>query len=137
MLIMLVSWLWMRMLNIYCSHYFGFSRLPSLVMFKWFTCNNRNEFMLKNERYIVTLIPFFTFSAFHALGYVRTNIIPYVFPRPAAPAGGNETAPTTWQANVQEKIKSWTDKYYGAAMRFVAQSEVTVIAVRLVLGLFR
>ncbi|CAO0795357.1 unnamed protein product [Mucor circinelloides] len=85
----------------------------------------------------VTLIPFFTFSAFHALGYVRTNIIPYVFPRPAAPAGGNETAPASWQASVQEKIKSWTDKYYGAAMRFVAQSEVTVIAVRLILGLFR
>lgn len=86
---------------------------------------------------IVTLIPFFTFSTFHALGYVRTNIIPCVFPRPATPAAGSESSATTWQANVQEKIKSLTDKYYGAAMRFVAQSEVTVIAVRLLLGLFR
>lgn len=89
----------------------------------------------------MTLIPFFTFSAFHALGYVRTNIIPNVFPRPAAAtaAAGSGDAPAnvSWQAKTQQHIKSWTDKYYGHAMRFVAQSEVTIIAVRLILGLFR
>lgn len=87
------------------------------------------------------MIPFFTFSAFHALGYVRTNIIPNVFPRPtpAAATATSGDAPVTvsWQAKAQQQIKSWTDKYYGLAMRFVAQSEVTIIAVRLILGLFR
>jgi hypothetical protein len=89
---------------------------------------------------IVTLIPFFTFSAFHALGYIRTNIIPNVFPRPAASAAaasGDAPAAISWQIKTQQQIKSLTDKYYGAAMRFVAQSEVTVIAVRLIFGLFR
>ncbi|GAA5804498.1 hypothetical protein EDC94DRAFT_624434 [Helicostylum pulchrum] len=85
----------------------------------------------------VTLIPFFTFSAFHALGYVRTNIIPNVFPRTAAAAGTTGDAPIAWQSKTQQQIKTWTDKYYGVAMRFVAQSEVTIIAVRLMFGLLR
>ncbi|KAI9473595.1 MAG: hypothetical protein EXX96DRAFT_487981 [Benjaminiella poitrasii] len=88
----------------------------------------------------VTLIPFATFSAFHALGYVRTNIIPTVFPRPATAAANstNGNAPAiAWQVKTQQRIKAWTDKYYGVAMRFVAQSEVTVVAVRLIFGLFR
>lgn len=88
---------------------------------------------------IVTLIPFFTFSAFHALGYIRTNIIPNIFPRPtaAAASSGDALPAASWQAKTQQQIKSLTDKYYAAAMRFVAQSEVTVIAVRLFFGLFR
>ncbi|KAI9277560.1 hypothetical protein BY458DRAFT_504446 [Sporodiniella umbellata] len=81
----------------------------------------------------VTLIPFVTFSAFHALGYVRTNIIPNVFPSNAS----REDTVNTWQAKSQQRIKSWTDKYYSAAMRFVAHSEVTIIALRLFLGIFR
>lgn len=90
--------------------------------------------------FIVTLIPFFTFSAFHALGYVRTNIIPNLFPRPAstsAASSGDAPAAVTWQAKTQQQIKSITDKYYGDAMRFVAKSEVTIIAPRLFFGLFR
>jgi uncharacterized membrane protein len=90
-----------------------------------------------NLLFIVTLIPFFTFSAFHALGYIRTNVIPNVFPRPATTTGSGEASTVTWQAKTQQQIKSLTDKYYGDAMRFVAQSEVTVIAVRLFFGLFR
>ncbi|KAI8083362.1 uncharacterized protein B0P05DRAFT_467831 [Gilbertella persicaria] len=84
----------------------------------------------------VSLIPFFTFSAFHALGYIRTNIIPNLFPRPTT-ASNSGDASVSWQAKTQQQIKSLTDKYYGAAMRFVAQSEVTVIAVRLLIGLLR
>ncbi|KAI8986010.1 hypothetical protein BDB01DRAFT_834788 [Pilobolus umbonatus] len=78
----------------------------------------------------VTLIPFFTFSSFHALGYIRTNIINTLFPRPA-------NSGASWQAKTQQQIKSWTDKYYSVAMRLVAQSEVTIISVRLFFGLFR
>ncbi|KAG1504428.1 hypothetical protein G6F46_000780 [Rhizopus delemar] len=83
----------------------------------------------------VTLIPFSTFSTFHALGYVRTNVIPNIFPTSSASNNGNATP--TWQAKTQQTIKSWTDKYYSIAMRFVAHSEVTIIAVRLLLGIFR
>lgn len=81
------------------------------------------------------MIPFFTFSAFHALGYIRTNIIPNVFPRTVA--SGDASAAISWQSKTQQQIKALTDQYYGVAMRFVAQSEVTVIAVRLSFGLFR
>lgn len=87
---------------------------------------------------LVTLIPYFTFSIFHALGFVRTHIIPNVFPRPPNTTGGsNAAAAPSWQAKTQQTIKALNDKYYNLAMRFVAQSEVTVIAVRLILGLFR
>lgn len=85
---------------------------------------------------IVTLIPYFTFSTFHSLDYVRTNIIPSLFPRPTAAASGDNT-PATWQANTQRQIKSLYDQYYAPAMRFVAQAEVTVIVIRLFLGVFR
>ncbi|RCH93725.1 hypothetical protein CU098_002512, partial [Rhizopus stolonifer] len=81
----------------------------------------------------VTLIPFFTFSGFHALGYIRANIIPNVFPTNVE----REEVVNTWQAKTQQRVKSWTDKYYSIAMRFVAHSEVTIIAVRLALGIFR
>ncbi|KAI8889572.1 hypothetical protein K501DRAFT_320261 [Backusella circina FSU 941] len=84
----------------------------------------------------VTLIPFAIFSIFHALGYVRTNIIPTVFPRPRT-SGGAAASSNTWQVKTQQQIKSLTDKYYSIAMSFVAQSEVTIIAVRLVFGLLR
>ncbi|CAO3609927.1 unnamed protein product [Cunninghamella blakesleeana] len=83
----------------------------------------------------VTLIPFATFSLFHALGYIRSNIIPTVFPTPRVPAGTN--VPATWQAKTQQRIKAWTDKNYSAAMRFVATVEINVIMPRLILGLLR
>ncbi|ORZ15097.1 hypothetical protein BCR42DRAFT_416401 [Absidia repens] len=84
----------------------------------------------------VTLIPFVTFSIFHALGYTRTNIIPTVFPSPQQPTSSSTPAPT-WQSNTQQTIKSWTEKNYSSAMRFVATAEVTIIMPRLLLGLFR
>ncbi|KAI8144460.1 hypothetical protein BJV82DRAFT_68836 [Fennellomyces sp. T-0311] len=86
----------------------------------------------------VTLVPFATFSTFHALGYVRSNIIPTVLPAPASTASSSSgSRPATWQAKTQQQIKSWTDKNYDKAMRFVAQIEVIGIMGRLVLGLFR
>ncbi|KAI9484337.1 hypothetical protein BDB00DRAFT_775144 [Zychaea mexicana] len=86
----------------------------------------------------VTLVPFATFSTFHALGYVRSNIIPTVFPVPPSTASSSSgSGPVTWQAKTQQRIKSWTDKNYDAAMRFVAQIEVVGIMGRLLLGVFR
>ncbi|KAI7851291.1 hypothetical protein BDC45DRAFT_224464 [Circinella umbellata] len=83
----------------------------------------------------VTLVPYATFSTFHALGYVRSNIIPTVFPVPSSTASSSRAA--TWQAKTQQRIKSWTDKNYDTAMRFVAQIEVVGIMGRLLLGIFR
>lgn len=89
----------------------------------------------------VTLVPYATFSLFHALGYVRSNIIPNVFPAaPAAAASSSSSSgasTTTWQAKTQQQIKAWVDKNYETAMRFVAQIEVVGIMGRLLLGIFR
>ncbi|CDS02767.1 hypothetical protein LRAMOSA00171 [Lichtheimia ramosa] len=90
----------------------------------------------------VTLVPYATFSLFHALGYVRSNIIPNVFPAaPAAAAAASSSSSgastTTWQAKTQQQIKAWVDKNYETAMRFVAQIEVVGIMGRLLLGIFR
>jgi hypothetical protein len=82
-----------------------------------------------------------TFSVFHTLTYVRANIIPNVFPPPPPPrqsSGSSSTsAPVTWQAKTQQTIKTWTDKNYSIAMKFVAKTEVTIIMPRLILGLLR
>ncbi|KAG1460650.1 hypothetical protein G6F46_002839 [Rhizopus delemar] len=121
---------------LYKSH--GIPQASSAYMRKLVMDENAQYFLLAVYWFIsnpiaVTLIPFFTFSTFHALGYVRTNIIPNIFPA----ATSNNGTTVTWQAKTQQKIKAWTDKYYSVAMRFVAHSEVTVIAVRLLLGVFR
>lgn len=84
---------------------------------------------------VVTLIPYATFSTFHALGYIRTNVIPTVFPAPSASSSSSQQG--SWPAKAQQQIKAWTDKNYNAAMRFVAQVEVVGIMGRLLLGLFR
>ncbi|KAL0094004.1 hypothetical protein F4703DRAFT_1833332 [Phycomyces blakesleeanus] len=78
----------------------------------------------------VSLVPYVSFSTFHALGYVRTSIIPTIFPVPAG-------STTSWQPKTQLQIKTWTDKNYGPGMRFVAQIEVVGIMGRLILGLFK
>lgn len=136
-------WLWMKMYNTFSWHCTGFCRDLSRVSdFAFFTCipaflgdrrdkeeERRRTCWHVNQLVLVTLIPFATFSTFHALGYIRTNIIPTVFP---APSNGG-----TWQGRVQQQIKAWTDKNYDAAMRFVAQIEVVVIMGRLLLGIFR
>ncbi|KAI9303206.1 hypothetical protein BJ944DRAFT_165841 [Cunninghamella echinulata] len=83
----------------------------------------------------VTLIPYATYSVFHALGYIRSHIIPTVFPTPRVPTGTN--APVTWQVKTQQKIKSWTDTYHAPAIKFATSTEVEIILPRILLGIFR
>ncbi|KAI8090003.1 uncharacterized protein BX664DRAFT_146794 [Halteromyces radiatus] len=123
---------------IYKTH--GIPRINSAYVQRMVVDENVQYFLLALYWFFsspveVTLIPFATFSTFHSLGYIRTNIIPTVFPVPRQASGSN--TPATWQAKTQQAIKSWTDKNYGYAMRFVATAEVTIIMPRLVLGLFR
>ncbi|ORY94852.1 hypothetical protein BCR43DRAFT_494697 [Syncephalastrum racemosum] len=80
----------------------------------------------------VTLIPYATFSLFHSLNYIRSNIIPTVFPAAQGAAGAS-----SWQAKTQQRLKAWQDSNYEPAMRFVAQIEVIGIMGRLLLGIFQ
>jgi len=92
-----------------------------------------------NAPIFVTLIPFATFSTFHTLGYLRTNIIPTFSPinsgPPAANAASSATpAPTGFSAQISHFIKQWTDQNYGQAMQFVSYVEVVGVMGRLLLG---
>jgi hypothetical protein len=92
-----------------------------LIAFYWWT----------SPPIALTLLPFATFSAFHTLGYLRTNIIPTFFPNPTPNATGPAPGfPTTLSA----MIKSWTDANYGPAMQFVSYVEVVGIMSWLILG---
>ncbi|KAG0162049.1 hypothetical protein DFQ30_004196, partial [Apophysomyces sp. BC1015] len=80
---------------------------------------------------LVTLVPYATFSWFHALGYIRTQLLPTVAP---VAAGSTDN----WQKKAQTVIAKWIDETnYKSAMRMVAQTEVVGIMGRLILGLFK
>ncbi|RUS34618.1 hypothetical protein BC938DRAFT_479467 [Jimgerdemannia flammicorona] len=94
-----------------------------------------------NSPILVTLIPFATFSAFHTLGYLRTNIIPTFFPTNATSQATNSaassSAPTSsagFPTQISLAIKKWTDQNYGPAMQFVSYIEVVGVMGRLLLG---
>ncbi|KAI9491732.1 hypothetical protein BDB00DRAFT_874111 [Zychaea mexicana] len=62
-----------------------------------------------------TVIPFATYSAFHVISYTRSHLLEK-------------------NKDLQAKMKTWTDVYYGGAMRFVAIIEVVAIPARLFLS---
>ncbi|SPC64854.1 related to POM33 - transmembrane nucleoporin involved in nuclear pore complex distribution [Ustilago sp. UG-2017b] len=91
----------------------------------------------------ITLIPFVTFSLFHVLTFLRTTLVPIVFPS-ASPApgtnqaaGGGATAsqPSGPPAKVAKFIQAWVKANYDPAMRFVAYAEVAIFA-RVLFGAF-
>ncbi|WWD17915.1 hypothetical protein CI109_102360 [Kwoniella shandongensis] len=83
----------------------------------------------------VSILPFATFSLFHCLTFLRTNIIPKLVPAPPPQAAGAQQAPRppALLENVSRKIQVWVKVNYDVAMRFVAYCEI-LIALRLVLG---
>jgi len=77
----------------------------------------------------VSLIPFATFSLFHALTFLRSNVLPHFFaPTPAATAGGNPQ-----QHPSLKKVQGWIKANYDPAMRIVAYTELLILA-RVTLG---
>ncbi|TNY18379.1 hypothetical protein DMC30DRAFT_418872 [Rhodotorula diobovata] len=83
----------------------------------------------------VTLIPFATFSLFHALTFLRTSVLPKP---PAAPAKGAAAAaaaqPQSAGMKASKTIQTWVKANYEKAMLFVAFVEVVVVFGRILLG---
>ncbi|ODO07287.1 endoplasmic reticulum protein [Cryptococcus wingfieldii CBS 7118] len=81
----------------------------------------------------ITVLPFATFSLFHCLTFLRTNIIPKLVPAPAAPAGAAGAAgaqparPPVFLETLSRKIQVWVKSNYDTAMRFVAYTEIAII----------
>lgn len=85
-----------------------------------------------NKPIFLTLVPFVTFSLFHVLTFVRTTVIPMVFPHsssaPARAEGAAAAPPAPAPARAAKFIQTWVKANYDPAMRFVAYSEVAIFA---------
>lgn len=101
-----------------------------------------------NKPIFVTLIPYVTFSLFHVLTFVRTTVIPMVFPHSSsttsrssasssaegssssssANSGATSSANPPPPAKTAKFIQTWVKANYDPAMRFVAYSEVAIFA---------
>jgi len=89
-----------------------------LAIFWWF-----------NKPVSLALLPYATFSLFHALTFTRTNIIPKIFPPTPAPGQSERAA----QHPFAKSIHGWVKTNYDPAMRFVAWIEL-VLAAQVTLG---
>ncbi|TPX43707.1 hypothetical protein SeMB42_g04626 [Synchytrium endobioticum] len=78
----------------------------------------------------VTLIPYSTFSVFHALTFIRTDIIPTLAPT----AASTGTAPLA--RRLQQHILQFVQTYQGPALSMVAYSEIWVTFPILILYIF-
>jgi len=78
----------------------------------------------------LTLVPYAIFSLFHALTFLRTTILPLVFP-PTPPPAGSSAAPQ--QSSYAKTIQSWVRANYDKAMRVVAYTEL-IIMLRVTVG---
>ena len=84
----------------------------------------------------ITLVPFVTFSLFHVLTFLRTTVIPIVFPSASPAPGANQAAaggapaaqPAAPPAKIAKFIQGWVKANYDPAMRFVAYAEVAIFA---------
>ncbi|WWC86227.1 uncharacterized protein L201_001100 [Kwoniella dendrophila CBS 6074] len=81
----------------------------------------------------VSILPFATFSLFHCLTFLRTNIIPKFVPPPPQGAQANSQRQPALLENISRRIQLWVKGNYDVAMRFVAYCEL-LICVRLILG---
>ncbi|KAI9635146.1 putative endoplasmic reticulum protein [Dioszegia hungarica] len=76
----------------------------------------------------LSILPFATFSLFHCLTFLRTNVIPKFVPPSQAPqAGQQRPAPQGLEA-VSRRIQVWVKNNYDGAMRFVAYTELAILA---------
>jgi len=77
----------------------------------------------------IALLPFITFSLFHALTFTRTTLMPQILPQgPPATAGGPPTPHP-----LAKKLQAWVKANYDTAMKAVAYTEL-IIFVRVLFG---
>jgi len=95
-------------------------------------------FWLYTKPVAFAIVPYATFSLFHALTFTRTNILPKAFPSNAAPTVGPNGQSQLPQTPLQKKIHVWVKSYYEPAMSWVARFEL-IILLRVLIGavLFR
>ncbi|OCB85258.1 hypothetical protein A7U60_g7885 [Sanghuangporus baumii] len=120
--------------RLYSLSYFGALVSYAIVCYKSFANQNVQYFLLAlfwwmSKPIPVSLIPFATFSLFHVLTFVRSNILPHFFPpTPAATAGQPPT-----QHPFLKKLQGWIKANYDPAMRIVAYTELLIL-VRVIFG---
>lgn len=144
----------------YTATYFGAIISYCVVVYKSFGVPQLNKayvqraLMDENVQYLflaiywfmskpifISLVPFVTFSLFHVLTFLRTTLIPIVFPSGSPAPGANQAAAggapavqaTAPPAKIAKFIQSWVKANYDPAMRFVAYAEVAIFA-RVLLG---
>jgi len=87
-------------------------------------------FWLRNKPIALALLPYATFSLFHALTFTRTTILPRFLPSTPAPAGSGQPPQ---QPQLARMIQLWVKGNYDRAMKVVAYTEF-VLLLRVVLG---
>lgn len=148
----LLAWLTFRSVGqsrLYSLSYFGALVSYAIVCYKSFATQGapsattlRRALMDENVQYFilaffwwmskpipVSLIPFATFSLFHVLTFLRSNLLPHFFP-PTPPAAAGQ--PPT-QHPFLKKVQGWIKANYDPAMRIVAYAELLIL-VRVALG---
>jgi len=77
----------------------------------------------------LVLVPYATFSLFHVLTFLRTNVLPRWLPATPAP-GQAERNP---QSPIAKALHAWVKANYDPAMRCVAWTELVILA-RVIVG---
>jgi len=82
------------------------------------------------------LLPFAVYSTFHFLSYLRTNVIPTLFPQTTAPGSASPASPnsrTVPQHPISEAIARFVKQNYDTSMHLVSNLEI-FLWVRVFLG---
>ncbi|ORY28985.1 hypothetical protein BCR39DRAFT_533437 [Naematelia encephala] len=83
----------------------------------------------------ITVIPFATFSLFHTLTFLRTNILPKLVPAAPPVQPGQPRPPPALYDRISRGTQLWVKTNYDHAMKFVAYAELAILA-RVVVGVF-
>ncbi|TPX34302.1 hypothetical protein SmJEL517_g03033 [Synchytrium microbalum] len=76
----------------------------------------------------VTLIPYTTFSVFHSITFIRTDVLPAIVPP--------TSAQVSLSRRLQQSLLQFVQRYQASALRMVAYAEVYVTLPVLVLSVF-
>jgi len=88
--------------------------------------------------YSVATIPFFVFSVFHLLNYVRVHLLPVLFPelKASTAAGSQAATPTGISHKISRALNSIIVNNNPIALYYVAYFEVVAVMGALIIGAF-